>query len=150
MSEALTAIERLRQAAELLPAGASVTVSREALLEALGGAAAVADVCSPPGDLTVDEVATALHRKPSTVRGWLEAGRFLGAYRLPASGKLSKAYQRRDKKTGKPFGPPIFPPRPKVGAWRVPLAALEAFRDAQQQPERATDLGAWRAQRRGT
>jgi hypothetical protein len=115
----MTPLDRLRQAAELLPAGASVTVSREALLEALSGAPApTAHVCSPPGDLTVAELAARFQRSPSTVRGWLEADRFPGAYKL----------NRKD--------------------WRVPIAALAAFRDAQQQPARGTDLGAWRQRRR--
>jgi len=98
----MTALERLRQAAELLPAGTSLTVSREALLEALGG------VDRPVGpDLTVAELSARFHRAPSTVRAWLEAGRFPAAYKLNG----------RD--------------------WRVPPAALESFRAAQHTGLRA-------------
>lgn len=114
-------LDRLRRAAELLPAGASITVSRECLLEALGSA----DVCSeaPAGDLTVAELASQFQRKPSTVRAWLEAGRFPGAYKL----------RGRD--------------------WRVPPAAVQAFREAEQGGRRrgapaAADLGAWRRQKK--
>lgn len=116
----MTALERLRQAAELLPAGAQVTVTREALLEALGG---TADVCSPTvtagGDLTVAEVAVHFRRSPSTIRTWLEGDRFPGAYKLNG----------RD--------------------WRVPLAAIEAFARGQQAsaPVAGVDLGAWRQHR---
>ncbi len=101
--------------------------------------------------LTVGELAVHLRRSASTVRGWLEAGLFPGAYHLPASGKLSKRG------------------RPKVGAWRVPAAAVEVFSAAQREvptiPPRpitarvttrgarihddtSADLGAWRHQRR--
>jgi excisionase family DNA binding protein len=80
---------------------------------------------------TVAEVALQLHRSPSTVRGWCEAGRFTGAFKLNG----------RD--------------------WRIPPAAVERFLDAQRpaapsaaDPARATrprterggsvDLAAWR------
>lgn len=42
------------------------------------------------GDLTVAEVAAELRRSISTVRGWIEDGRFPGAYHLPSSGKCDK------------------------------------------------------------
>lgn len=103
----MTALERLRQAAELLPVGTSLTVTREALLEALGAAVPA----TPGADLTVGELSAHYHRAPSTVRAWLEAGRFPGAYKLNG----------RD--------------------WRVPPAALEAFRTGQH-----TGLKAWRNQ----
>jgi helix-turn-helix protein len=100
----VTPLERLREAAALLPAGTSLTVTREALLEALGG------VDRPVGpDLTVAELSERFHRAPSTIRAWCEAGRFPDAYRLNG----------RD--------------------WRVPPAALEAFRAGQH-----TGLKAWR------
>jgi hypothetical protein len=93
----VTALERLRQAAELLPAGTSLTVTREALLEALGAAIPT----TPGADLTVAELSAHFHRAPATVRAWLEAGRFPGAYKL--NGR----------------------------AWRIPSPALEAFRTRQ-------------------
>jgi excisionase family DNA binding protein len=115
----MTDLEQLRQAVTLLPAGASVTLTRETLLGALG---ASADVCNPvAGDLTVAELAAQFHRSPSTVRAWLEAGRFPGAYKL------------RDRD------------------WRVPRAAITAFVEQQRAPAHragAADLGAWRQHRR--
>lgn len=117
----MTALERLRQMAELLPAGASVTLPREALLEALGEPLQTSALAAPPADLTVAELAARFQRSPSTVRGWLEADRFPGAYKL----------NRRD--------------------WRVPLAAVETFEAQQraQEAPRGADLGAWRRQRKG-
>lgn len=70
----VTAAERLRQVAELLPPGASVTVPREALLEALNG-------LPTGGDLTVEQLARRLGRSPSTVRSWLQTG-VLAGYRF--------------------------------------------------------------------
>ena len=102
----MTPLDRLRQAAELAPPGTSLTLTREALLEALGG------VDRPVGpDLSVGELSAYFHRAPSTVRAWLEGGRFPGAFKLNG----------RD--------------------WRVPPAALEAFRAGQH-----TGLKAWRNQ----
>ena len=115
----MTVLEQLRQAAELLPAGASVTLTREALLAALGGVEPV--VLQTSADLTVVQVSERFHRSPSTVRGWLEAGRFPGAYKL----------NRRD--------------------WRVPTAAVDAFEARQREPAASRgpgpDLGAWRRHR---
>lgn len=70
----MTAAERLRAAAEHLPPGASITVTREAILEALqeqGGG----------GDLTVAQLAERFGRSKSCVRAWLEQG-LLRGYRL--------------------------------------------------------------------
>ena len=117
----MTPFERLRQVAELLPAGTSVTVTREALLEALAGPGAPAQPSAePPGDLTVAELAERFRRSASTVRGWCERGRFEGAYKLNG----------RD--------------------WRVPPAAIETFRERERGPHRpgGADLGAWRTHRR--
>ena len=111
----MTALEQLRRAAELLPAGVSVTVTRELLLEALGGPV---DAPNAPraGDLTVAELADRFRRSPSTIRGWLEAGRFPGAYKLNG----------RD--------------------WRVQRAALEVFEAQQrgQRGQKDVDVSGWR------
>ncbi len=118
----MTPLERLRQAAELLPAGASVTVTREILLAALGdGLHPSAQPPAPSADLTVAELADRFHRSPSTVRGWLEAGRFPTAYKLSG----------RD--------------------WRVPVAGVEAFvaqERTSRRREAPADLGAWRQHRK--
>lgn len=130
----MTQLERLRQAAELLPLGASLTITREALLEALLGGSSVEGADAPPtGDLSVADLAAHFRRAGSTIRTWLEDDRFEGAYHLPASGKLSKNGKVR------------------VGAWRVPAAALEKFSAALRQPRPAgVDLGSWRRYRRAS
>jgi hypothetical protein len=120
----VTPLERLRQAAELLPAGASVTVTREALLEVLGGPP-LQTSAQPAGDLTVEQLAAHFKCSGSTVRGWLERGLLLGAYRLPGE--------------------------KRAGAWRVPAAALEAFRGGTRPravKRSRADLSAWRQHRR--
>jgi hypothetical protein len=118
----------LHRLADALTPGTAVSVPREWLLELLGDAPAEpprADVL-PPADLCVADLALRFRRKPSTVRGWLERGRFPGAYKL----------NERD--------------------WRAPMAAVVAFEarqrpqahdDALTTPVRrgrSADLGRWR------
>src|SRR2546422_11243365 len=119
-------LEQLRTAAAALPPGTLVTLSREALLDVLGGGGGdrvAGGDGSPPVavDLTVTGLAQRFRRHPSTIRQWLESGRLEG-YKL--------------------FG----------REWRVPLAAVAAFQDQQSHgPERegslargAPSLGDWR------
>ena len=115
----MSALERLREVAELLPAGASLTLTREALLE-LGAAESPREVAQADALLTVADIATRLTRATSTVRGWLEAGRFAGAYKLNG----------RD--------------------WRVPVASLTAYLEGQRQHHGAAPvkLDTWRRKRR--
>lgn len=109
--------DRLRELAERLPSGGSVTLTRDALLElAAGGDGRTAHNASQ-ADLTVAELAARFHRAASTVRQWCERGRFDAAYKLNG----------RD--------------------WRVPPAAVEAFLAAQRGEGRTAQLGAWRAMR---
>lgn len=74
-------------------------------------------------DLSVQEVAEQVGRKPSTIRTWLGAG------------KIPEAYRREGRD------------------WRVPPAALRKFLDGQRvsrrhevstRPSRPQPLGAWR------
>jgi hypothetical protein len=95
----------LRAVAEALPTGAVVPVPREALLELLE---AVEPIGISPVDPTVEEIAKRYGRAPSTVRGWCEAGRFSGAYKL------------HDRE------------------WRIPLAAIETFESQERLRERLT------------
>lgn len=118
-------LAELRHLAESLPPGSALTLPREALL-ALCESNAPTPALESSGDFTVEQLAEILGRRPSTVRGWLESGLFPGAYHLPASGKLSK------------HG------RPKVGAWRIPAAGVEAFRAAGKKSRRVR-LTDWRA-----
>jgi len=108
----VTTLEQLRDLAERLPVGGALTLPRDVLLEALGGTQACA--AAVVGDLTVADVASRVGRKPSTVRGWLEAGRFTGAYKLNG----------RD--------------------WRVPAGSLTAFLDAQRTSKGPQRLSDWR------
>jgi len=102
-------LEQLRMAAAAaLPPGTLVTLSREALLDVLGGGrgdGATATGGDEPAavavDLTVTDLAQRFRRHPSTIRQWLESGRLEG-YKL--------------------FG----------REWRVPLAAVAAFQDQQR------------------
>ncbi len=75
MSELL---KRLRAAAQMLPPGATIGLPVEIIREALGAAA----VEGATADLSVAQLAERFGRSRSTVRGWLEAGRFPGAYKL--------------------------------------------------------------------
>ena len=63
-----------------------------------------------PGDLTLDQVATEVHRAVSTVRTWCNGGRLQGAYRLNG----------RD--------------------WRIPQAALRKFLDRQGRGEARNEV----------
>jgi hypothetical protein len=90
----------LRALAESLPPGTAIPVPRETVLELLR---AQESADEPPAlDPTVDEIAARYGRAPSTVRGWCEAGRFPGAYKL------------HDRE------------------WRIPAAAVAAFDAAQR------------------
>jgi|SRR5690242_12337764 len=101
-------LDTLREALERLPDGATLPVGW--LREQLGELAA----SRAPGDLTLEQAGEQLSRRPSTVRGWCEQGRFPGAYHLPAS-------EKPDKRG-----------RVRRGAWRIPPAALAAFRASLQ------------------
>ena len=68
------ALAQLRHAAEILPAGTTLTLTREALLEALN------DVTTGT-DLTVPAVAEHFSRSRSCIRSWLECG-LLRGYKL--------------------------------------------------------------------
>lgn len=117
----MTALERLRQAVELLPAGAAITLSREALLDVLGDG--TSSVAAPaPELLTVGQLAELLHRSPSTVRAWCAAGQLDGAVRIHGRAWLVP----RDAVAGflerERCGPPVADPLPRgrgsLGDWR--------------------------------
>ena len=91
----VNAAERLRIAAEHLPCGASVTIGREELLEALE------TLDASRRDLSVVEVGERLGRSPSTVRSWLYQGVLRGyklrgrQWRVPPAA-ISK-FERRER-----------------------------------------------------
>jgi len=115
----MTLADRLRELAERLPPGGSLTLTRDGLLNLAALDGGQADEAAVPADFTVAELATRFHRSASTVRDWCERGRFEGAYKLNG----------RD--------------------WRIPVTALDAFLAEQRGETPAAHLGAWRAVRRG-
>lgn len=124
-------LEQLRALANALPAGTALPVPREWVLELLDRIdGQVPAMVSTSADLTVSDLAGRFNRSPSTVRWWIECGRFVGAYRL------------------------------RGREWRVPPAVLQAFEEAERSaaprgpanpdptPRRSrgkvVDLGDWR------
>ncbi len=73
--------DRLRDLAERLPPGGSLTLTREGLLE-LAADDGQSEQPAARADFTVAELASRFHRSASTVRDWCEHGRFEGAYKL--------------------------------------------------------------------
>jgi excisionase family DNA binding protein len=106
--------DRLRELAERLPPGGSLTLTREGLLE-LAADEGQTEQRAARADFTVAELAARFHRSPSTVRDWCEHARFEGAYKLngrdwripQAAVDTFLAEQRGEK--------PISP----LGAWRA-------------------------------
>jgi hypothetical protein len=92
----------LRAVAASLPPGTAVPVPRELLLELLADVVAGA---TSQADPTVEQLAARYGRARGTIRGWCEAGKFPGAYKLHGR------------------------------EWRIPAAAIEAFDAAQRPPE---------------
>src|SRR5205807_8012579 len=98
-------LERLREALSAMPPG--TLVPRDWLVEQLdhgAGRPSDFDFVAAQGstDLTIVGLAELFGKRPSTVRAWVERGDFPGAYKL--NGR----------------------------EWRVPLSAVEAFRDSQR------------------
>jgi hypothetical protein len=87
----------------------------EVIAEAVTQALVTVPTAEPHGDLTVPQLAARFGRQPVTVRAWLTAGRFAGAYRLNG----------RD--------------------WRVPMSAVTVFEEAVRKAvQPVKTLGAWR------
>jgi excisionase family DNA binding protein len=114
-----TWLEQLAAAEALVPARVVLARLGEAGQEEAPRAAAVV------ADLTVEELAAELRRGPSTVRGWLGAGEFPGAYRM--NGR----------------------------EWRIPRGDVAAYLDRQRpvpvvesaspvRSKKSVDLGSWR------
>lgn len=118
----MTPAERLAQFLAPMPPDALLPV--EWVRAHLTGPTAEDDHGDPLTDLTVEEAAKALGRRPSTVRGWCAAGLLPEAYRLGRAWRIPRASLRRYGK------------RPS---------------DDEQESRRCTgrvDLGSWRRLRR--
>ena len=103
-------LDRLRQMAEVVPPGGAVIVPRdwlEAELQALGPAP------GDGGDLTVEQVAEQLHRPESTIRDWLESGRFAGVYKRGRVWRVPRAALEKPRPAPAPDDEPG-----RLDAWR--------------------------------
>jgi excisionase family DNA binding protein len=120
--------EALRLVVEAHPVGSSVTLLREHALELLDSEAETVRPPSLEEDLTCKAAGAILGRHDSTVRAMCERGEFSGAYR----------HNGRE--------------------WRIPPAAVRAYKTAQRTGEptgaprarpsgRKADLSAWRKAR---
>jgi hypothetical protein len=109
--------DRLRELAERLPPGASLSLTREGLLELAGREEDEPDQPQGQRDFTIADLAARFHRSASTIRGWCEHRCFEGAYKLNG----------RD--------------------WRVPVKGVDAFLSKQRGEPPLTEFGAWRAVR---
>ena len=109
----MTAGERLRLAAEALPDGASITVPRDALLEALQGQGSA--------DFNVEQLAERFRRSKSTVRSWLEQGLLRGYRFRRKEWRVTSAAVAEFEASEREGRPPRRATRGKVanlGAWR--------------------------------
>lgn len=103
-------LDRLRQMAEAVPPGGAMVVPRdwlEAELQALG------PMLPNGGDLTVEQVAEQLHRPESTVRDWLDSGRFAGAYKRGRVWRVPRAALEMRRPAAEPNEAPA-----RLDAWR--------------------------------
>jgi excisionase family DNA binding protein len=74
--------------ADAIPPGGSVVVPRDWLENELRG---LEPASAEPEDLTVEQAAKHLHRSESTVRDWMESGRFPGAYKRGKAWRVPRA-----------------------------------------------------------
>ena len=118
-----SAREHLAALAAALPPDGAATVPVAWLRELLEATAGVQTSAKPVADLTVAALAALFGRRPSTVRGWLEAG-LLEGYRLngrewratPAAVEAFQARQRDGRRSeGSPAGDR---PAGGLGDWR--------------------------------
>ena len=110
--------DRLRELADRLPPGGSLTLTRDGLLELAEGEESPRGEPPARADFTITELSERFHRSASTIRGWCEHGCFEGAYKLNG----------RD--------------------WRIPCAGVDSFLSKQRGEHAAAEFGAWRAVRR--
>ncbi len=109
---------RLRELAERLPPGGSLTLTRDGLLELAAADEGQSEQPDARADFTIAELVERFRRSASTIRGWCEHGSFEGAYKLNG----------RD--------------------WRIPSAGVDAYLTKQRGEHTVAELGAWRAVRK--
>jgi excisionase family DNA binding protein len=125
----------------------------EALARALAAASAAAaelatlwhvetGLCSLERDLSLTEVARLLDMSVSGVRGWAEAGRFPGGYKVGRRWRIPEsalaAFRAAQAGSTRPAGLGV-----SISAPSTPRAARRRAR-----PSEAPDLGAWREVRK--
>jgi excisionase family DNA binding protein len=94
--------------AEAIPPGGSVVVPRDWLEAELRALEPASDA---PDDLTVEQAAKHLHRSESTVRDWMESGRFPGAYKRGKAWRVPRAALQEVT--------PTDDEHVRIGAWRA-------------------------------
>lgn len=133
----MTLLERLQQLVETVPPGGAVTLPRDWLAgELSAGVCITTSTALDPIQLTVAQVATRLHRSPSTVRGWLERGELEGRKIKGRAWLVASAAVDRFL-AGQP-GPEVESPRSDIPPVRTKLRAVRSRRSAD------VNLGAWR------
>ena len=116
----MNALDRLRLLRDTLPPSGSVVFTRGALSELLGESEPETHASETAADLTVEQIADRLNRKPNTVRDWIRAGK-LDAYSFngkeyrvtPAALHAYLQAQREGKQASKPAGKAA-----NLGSWR--------------------------------
>ena len=120
--------DAIRAMIEVMPHGSSVTLPVDWLRSQLGMASVSlapqpAPADDPVKDMSVDDVAKLVGRKPSTVRGWCASGQLEG-YRLnnrewcvtPAALEEFRSRQREAQIPASTVAPRTAPPR--LDSWR--------------------------------
>ncbi len=122
----MTLQDRLRQLASALPSDdAAVSFTRADLLALLEEDGTPA-TCTR--DLTVEEVAEEVGRKPSTVRGWLIAGALRGSYKLNGRDWRIRRSALREYLTAQTEtnNPPSEAGEVDIAAWRKVRGVMNA------------------------
>ena len=116
--------DHLRAMVDAMPRGSSVTLPVDWLRVQLGMATApIEQEPADLSDLSVEEVAVIVDRKPSTVRGWCSSGH-LDAYRLNgrewriSREALQSFLDRQRAPEPREEPPPQRARTPNLGAWR--------------------------------
>ena len=124
-------LERFRDALKDMPQGTAITLSREMLIQLLGGSEVDSQSVSPRKDpsatvdLSVGQVAALYGKSPNTIRRWLESGQLEG-YKLfgrewRVTQQMLSAFQE-NQRCGMGRGPVSRQVKP-IDAWRAVSSA---------------------------